>query len=223
IFPALSMNAPSNPDYTRELRDLMQSAGVLSFRALAERAGVSRWQVDRLRRGQLAQMRLEILLRLAGILQISLGELLSAFGIVSSDRAVGESATDQIEAVRKEYGRLQQQMAQQAEQLRSQFQSDALQTIESWLVQWPTAAHAAGKNDQIPAKRLLPLVKPVEKLLENWEVVAISAVGDEIPYDPQLHQLMDGSATPGDRVRVRYVGYQRRGKLMHRAKVSLVR
>ncbi|MEO1400434.1 MAG: helix-turn-helix domain-containing protein [Cyanobacteria bacterium J06635_1] len=217
------MNPPSNPDYTHRLRDLMQSVGVLSFRALAEQAGVSRWQVDQLRRGRLAQMRLEILLRLAERLKISLSELLSAFGTASADGAVSELATDQAAVLRKEYGRLQQQMAQQAEQLRSQFQSEALQTMESWLVQWPTAAHAAGKNDQIPAKRLLPLVKPVEKLLENWEVVAIATVGDEIPYDPQLHQLMDGSATPGDRVRVRYVGYQRQGKLLHRAKVSPVR
>ncbi|MEM8809495.1 MAG: helix-turn-helix domain-containing protein [Cyanobacteria bacterium P01_G01_bin.38] len=217
------MNPPSNPDYTRGLRDLMQSVGVSSFRALAEQAGVSRWQVDQLRRGRLTQMRLEILLRLAEILQISLGELLSAFGAPPSDRGVGESATDQVEALQKEYGRLQQQMEQQAEQLRSQFQADALQTMESWLVQWPTAAHAAEKNDQIPAKRLLPLVKPVEKLLERWGVVAIAAVGDEIPYDPQLHQLMDGSANPGDLVRVRYVGHQRQGKLLHRAKVSPIR
>jgi molecular chaperone GrpE (heat shock protein) len=87
-------------------------------------------------------------------------------------------------------------------------------------VQWPTAAYAAAQNQQLPAVRLLPLVQPVEQLMQEWGVEANASVGSEIPYDPQWHQLMDGTAAPGEVVKVRYVGYRSAGKLLYRAKVS---
>ncbi|MEO0455544.1 MAG: helix-turn-helix transcriptional regulator [Cyanobacteria bacterium P01_A01_bin.114] len=215
------MIEPPNADYTDRLRALMRSVGVSSFRGLAEQAGVSRWQVDRLRRGQLVEMRVGILLRLAGVLQISLGELLSVFGLtaVGEGGLVAADQADQVEALQKEYGRLQQQMERQAEQLRSQFQSEALQVIESWLTYWPTATKKVQEDDGFQAKNLLPLVKPVEKLVDSWGVAAIATVGDEIPYDPQFHQLIKGTANPGDLVKVSHVGYNHQGKLLHRVKV----
>jgi molecular chaperone GrpE (heat shock protein) len=92
--------------------------------------------------------------------------------------------------------------------------------LESWLVQWPTAAYAAQQNQQLPAVRLLPLVRPVEQLLQQWGVEAIASVGSELAYDPHLHQLMEGTAQPGELVRVRYTGYRIGEKLLYRAKVS---
>jgi transcriptional regulator with XRE-family HTH domain len=206
-------------DYTPTLRALMQAADIVSFRALAEQAGVSRWQVQQLRQGKLSVMRLAVLERLAARLQVPLSQLLSAFG-----RPQHESVdqADQLEALRQEYARLQQAMQQQAEVVRSQLQTEALQTLEAWLTQWPTAAHAAEQNEQLPAKRLLPLVKPIENLMEHWGVVAIAHVGNEVAYDPQQHQLMNGTATPGDLVRVRYAGYRQGDKLLQRARVSPV-
>ena len=111
-------------------------------------------------------------------------------------------------------------MAQQRETLNEEFQQSSLQVLESWLLQWPTAAAAAKKKSQLPAVKLLPLLKPVENLLTQWGVEAIASVGEQIPYDPQWHQLMEGDAKPGDNVRVRYVGYKQGDKLLHRAKVS---
>ena len=89
-------------------------------------------------------------------------------------------------------------------------------------MQWPTAAAAAEKNPQLPAVRLLPLIKPVEQLLKQWGVEAIASVGDEVAYDPQHHQLIEGTAAPGESVKVRYTGYRQGEKLLHRAKVSPV-
>ena len=103
-----------------------------------------------------------------------------------------------------------------------EFQQSSLQVIESWLLQCPTAAYAAQQNQQLPAVRLLPLVRPLEQLLQEWGVEAIASVGAEIPYDPHLHQLMEGTAQPGEAVRVRYIGYRQSEKLLYRAKVSPV-
>jgi molecular chaperone GrpE (heat shock protein) len=130
----------------------------------------------------------------------------------------GEAAS--LAALRQEYQRLQQQLENQRETLMQEFQQSSLQVLESWLVQWPTAAYAAQQNQQLPAVRLLPLLRPVEQLLQEWGVEAIASVGSELPYDPQWHQLMEGIAQPGDLVKVRYTGYRIGEKLLYRAKVS---
>ena len=84
-----------------------------------------------------------------------------------------------------------------ASSLRSKISTGKSRTIESWLLQWPTAATAVRQNPQLPAERLLSLVEPVEQLLTQWNVEAIATVGEEMPYDPQYHQLMKGIAQPG--------------------------
>ena len=81
-------------------------------------------------------------------------------------------------------------------------------------------AAAAQKNPKLSAVKLLVLVKPVVELLKRWGVENIGTVGEKIPYDPQCHQLLEGSAVTGDLVEVRYVGYRQDEKLLYRAKVS---
>lgn len=51
---------------------------------------------------------------------------------------------------------------------------------------------------------------------------AIAPVGSQIPYDPQLHQLKQGTAQPGETVQVTHVGYLQGKRLLYRATVSLV-
>ena len=68
---------------------------------------------------------------------------------------------------------------------------------------------------------LLPhLRSSLDPLLKSWGIEAIGTVGTEIPYDPQQHQLLEGSVQPGKQVRVRYQGYCQGEKLLYRAKVS---
>ena len=90
------------------------------------------------------------------------------------------------------------------------------------LLQWSAAAYAAQQNPQLTAVKLLPLMRPIEQLIQQWGITAIGTVGSEIPYDPQFHQLMSGKAEPGELVKVRYVGYQQPDRLLHRVKVSPV-
>jgi molecular chaperone GrpE (heat shock protein) len=111
-------------------------------------------------------------------------------------------------------------LANQRQELCQEFQQASLQVIESWLLQWPTAAHKARENPQLAAVKLLPLVRPIQQLLQQWGVEAIAPVGAGIPYDPQLHQLLEGTAQPGETVKVRYTGYRQGEKLLYRAKVS---
>jgi transcriptional regulator with XRE-family HTH domain len=210
----------SHPDFTQSLQKLMQGLGVSSYKALAKTAGVSDRQLLRLRRGELNRMRVDVLLKLSQALQVSLTELVVTFSPATEEPTPEEESTPAVAQLKKEYERLQAQLETQRQELWLEFQQSSLQVIESWLLQWPTAAQKARENPQFAAVKLLPLVRPIEQLLQKWEVEAIAPVGAEVAYDPQLHQLLEGTAQPGEKVKVRYTGYRQGDKLLYRAKVS---
>ncbi|HEY9644544.1 MAG TPA: helix-turn-helix domain-containing protein [Coleofasciculaceae cyanobacterium] len=213
---------PSNSELDCLLRSRLQALGIPSFRALSQIAGVSKWQVEQLRKGQAAGMRVDVLHRLSQALQMSLSDLLSAYAdLVVEPDPENPSAASTLQ-LKQEYERLQAQLQQQRELLQQEFQQDCLRSLESWLIQFPTLVHAAQHNPQFPSKNFLPFIRPLEQLLHAWGVEAIAPVGAEIPYDPQLHQLLEGSVQAGDLVKVRYTGYRQGEKLLYRAKVSPV-
>jgi len=204
-------------DYTPALRNLMHEAGMTSFKTLCQQAGVSRRQLSRLRQGQVGQLSLNTLLRLSQTLNLDLDALLAHFS--EPALAVSRPVRDRS-ALEQECQRLQAQFQEQQQTLWQEFQQTTLQILESFLLQWPTAAHVAQKNPEAPAIKILPLLRPVEQLLKEWGIETIGEVGAEVPYDPQQHQLMGGTATAGDRVVVRFVGYRQGDKLLYRAKVA---
>ncbi|MBW4592239.1 MAG: nucleotide exchange factor GrpE [Brasilonema angustatum HA4187-MV1] len=217
----------SHIDFTSQLHDLMQRVGISSFKALSRTAGVSERQLLRLRRLGVEQMRVDVLFKLAQALQITFNELVTIFSqqklVRSKDTSTNESQhlLEQIAELKKEYERSQQQIQQQRQVLLQEFQQSSLQLLESLLLQFPTAAHKARENPQLSALNIVPLVhKPLERLLQHWGVEAIAPVGAELPYDPQQHQLLEGSAQVGELVKVRYIGYHQGDKLLYRAKVS---
>lgn len=212
------MNQSPLQDYTHQLQRLMQLAGVSSFKALSRKAGVSERQVMRLRRGEVMQMRLENILKLSQALQVPVSELLATFGSSQINWTTGSPETSP--ALQQEYERLLEQMEEQRQSLMQEFVQSSLEVLESWLIQWPTAAYAARQNAQLPAVNLLPLLRPVEQLVQQWGVEAIAPVGAELPYDPHQHQLMELTAQAGDRIKVRYTGYRQGDRLLYRAKVS---
>lgn len=226
------MTQPPLPDNTHQLQNLMQRVGISSFKVLARSSGVSERQLLRLRRGEVARMRMDVILKLSQVLQVPLTELVTTFSQAEfggqqpatplQPQALADTNAGAYVALRQEYQRLQAQLEQQRQELEQEFQQSSLQVLESWLLQWPTAAHKVQENPQLPAVRLLPLLRPMEQLLQRWGVEAIAPVGAELPYDPQMHQLLEGTAQPGDLVRVRYIGYRQGDKLLYRAKVSPV-
>jgi DNA-binding Xre family transcriptional regulator len=207
--------AANSSNYAHQLQQLMQQAGFESDRQLSQKAGVSELQLSRLRNGLALQTPAEILLKISQTLQISLTELLATFAPGSVELEQPASR-----AIEQEYQQLQAELARQRESLMQEFQLASLQTLESWMLQWPTAANAAQNNETLPAVKLLPLLRPIEQLLQQWGIESIAPVGAEIPYDPQQHQLLEGTVQPGETVKVRYAGYKQGDKLLYRAKVS---
>jgi len=219
-------------DHTDHLRSRLQQCGIPSFRALSRVAGVSIWQVTQLRQGKTADMQLKVLSKLSQALHCSLADLLTSFSELTLPNLSEFSSTPDtkpdrvaqpscdITQLRQEYDGLQAQLIEQRQALWCEFQQASLQTLESLLLQLPTATYAAQQNPDIPAARLLPLLRPIDQLLSDWGIAAIAPVGTELPYNPQQHHLLDGTAQTGDLVRVRYTGYIQGDRLLYRAKVS---
>lgn len=202
-------------DRTEILRQLMKLVGISSFQVLSDRTGVSRRAIDRLRKGNAATLRYADLDKLAEVLQIELNEFIPKF--------IPESSSSAIADLREEYKHLQQKLENQKQELRSQFERETIQQLESLLLQLPSAAHAAQNNPNMLAKNILPLLRPIDALLQKWGISVIGSVGAEVSYDPQKHQLMEGSSKIDDweLAIVRYVGYMQGEKLLYRARVSL--
>ncbi|MGL5082198.1 MAG: helix-turn-helix domain-containing protein [Microcoleaceae cyanobacterium] len=211
------------PDYGPQLQHLMQQAELPSLTALSQKARVSEWQLTRLQRGLALQTRAEILLKISQALNISLTQLLAIFAPTKTTAVEPKTGSLQsLQALQIEYQRLQRQLEEQAASLQQDFQRASIQALESWMIQWPTVAHRARENPELSAAKVLPLLRPVEQLLEQWEVEPIANVGQTVPYDPQIHQLLEGISQPGDPVIVRYGGYRYQGQLLYRVKVSPV-
>jgi DNA-binding Xre family transcriptional regulator len=202
-------------DRTPQLQDLMQRSNISSLRQLYQLTGTSASTIRKLRSGEIGALRWQTLINISVGLKISVDELLEIFGD-SSDR----SARQQIATLQEEYKYLQQQLAQQRETLEADFQYQSLQILESFLTYFPTAKQAAINNPDFPASKLVPLTRSIEQLIGSWGVTIIGAVGGEIVYDPQWHQLIEGSINPGEMAIVRYVGYRQGDKSIFRAKVA---
>jgi transcriptional regulator with XRE-family HTH domain len=174
------------------LVELMRAAGVSSFAALCKKTGVSEKALRRLRRLQLSQMQVVTLGKIAGGLDLSLERLVQVFS-----EAGAEEAVDGAEMVRVQ----------------------ALQVLEPWLLQWSGAVYAAQQNPAAPAVKLVPLMRPVELLVESWGLVGIGSVGEVGMFDPLRHEGMEEGLAEGDRVRVVACGYSRGDRLLYRARV----
>jgi molecular chaperone GrpE (heat shock protein) len=219
-------------DYSPQLQSLMQQVEIPSYRALSQVSGVSRSTINAIRQGRLLGLKVETLLKLSHTLQVPLATLVEQFApqmtplfeapAVTASTPAATAETAQVRALKQEYERLQQRLESQQSEIRQAVQLDAIAQIESWLLQWPTAVNAVQQNDTLPASRLLPLVKPLEKLLQSWHITRIGEVGETVAYDPQLHQPMSGVLQPGDLVSIRNVGYRQGEKLLYRAKVKLI-
>jgi molecular chaperone GrpE (heat shock protein) len=200
---------------TPQLQALMQRVGINSFRELYRSTGISAHTINQLRSGNLDTLRWASIVKISQTFQISTSELIKIFG-ESQTRSQAQS----IESLQQEYQQLQQQFQQQRETLQSEFQSQSLQTIESFLTYFPTAKHAAINNPDFPASKLFPLVGSIDRLIQSWGVTVIGTVGFRVAYDPRWHQLIEGIASLNELVTVRYVGYRQGEKLIFRAKVG---
>jgi molecular chaperone GrpE (heat shock protein) len=239
----------SNPN-SDQLQCLLTQAQIDSVHELAQLAGIAERQIFRLQAGLIHTFPVADVVKLAQALGLSVDELLGIFlplatqpmafaPSVKPEEPQAEpepvkteplppalSPVDQsaeIAALKAEYERLEKTLENQATTLRQQWQQEALELLESWLLQWSAAANAAQQNPTFPAKTLVALAKPLDHLLEAWQVTPLGVIGEELIYNPKQHQLVKGGfdVKPGDPVIVQHVGFMQGDRLLHRAKVAI--
>ncbi|MFS8808584.1 helix-turn-helix transcriptional regulator, partial [Synechococcus sp. R6-10] len=112
------------------LRNLMQAAGISTWRELRQKAKLSRGALNALRTGQAEKLKLADLNRAASILQVPLPNLIQDFSGI-------ELASESVETA-QELQRLHKQLEQQEGQLRHQIRAELVEKLKPLLVQYPT-------------------------------------------------------------------------------------
>jgi len=216
------------------LRGLMERARLTSWRSLSRAAGVSIGQVQKLRQGQIEQLTLATIGRLAAALGCTRGEFLDLFEVVDTfnpevelnlESTPTQYHPDRSTVLQAECDRLRADLARQADDLGRAFQANAIDQLESFLTFWPVAVDHVRRDPTVPAIKLVPLLKPIELLLTSWNVKPIGAIGEITLFDPsqhqpnQINQPIEDQLHSGDRVRVTHCGYRHGDRLLFRAKV----
>ncbi|CCH64940.1 hypothetical protein RINTHM_4720 [Richelia intracellularis HM01] len=120
----------------------MQKVGITSFRELSRVSGISERQILRLRRREIGEMRLRVLLKLSATLGISLSRLVVCFAReevnIQMTITNPELMQQQIANLQVEYQLLQQQLNQKYKLLQQDLQQSTWQLLESLIVQFPT-------------------------------------------------------------------------------------
>ena len=208
--------ADRSMDFTPQLRTLMKQVEISSFKQLSQTSGVPRSQLVKLRGGDLDRIPFGSFVALAQVLNISIVKVFETFEAIEAKDRRSDKQTHSGNAP------LNPTSLEELNASRRQWQQAGLDILESLILQLPTAAFAAKNNPTAPAVRLLPLLNPLDQLLESWEVETIGQVGESIAFNPQVHQWMGDAAMPDKEsiVKVRYVGYCHGDRLLHRAKVG---
>jgi hypothetical protein len=196
------------------LRQLMDKAGIKSYQQLSQLARTSTRTIFKIRSGNIDAVRWGTIVNIAAVFQLSPHEFLNYLGAIASPSPSN--------LLQQEYDRLQQQLIDDRHQSEQESIAAAINQLESFLTYYPTAKQAAIDRPDFPATKLIPLVAPVEDLIANWGVTAIGSIGLQLPYNPQLHQPIDGTAAIGEPVKIRYLGYTIGDRLLFRARVSRV-
>ena len=121
---------------------------------------------------------------------------------------INPDAETEISQLRQECARLRQKLQQQSQKLRADFQHNTFYQLETLLTNYPTVSKVVQEHPDLPAKNILPLFKPLDKILANWGYEAIGSPLTQVPYNPQLHQPDNRDITVGELVYIWFVGYQ---------------
>jgi transcriptional regulator with XRE-family HTH domain len=211
--PKLALESSSGPVENEALiAAAMARSGFTQFRALAQAAAISDHQLRQIRRGQVAQLRLATIQRVAAVLDLDWRLLADP---------LNSRPTPDNSQLQAEYRRLEQRLAQDSARVQLEVQRSALTLLEPWLKNWPKVVQAIGTSrPDLPLAQVLGLLGPIDRLLESWDLRWIGAIGETIAFDPTAHVAIEGAPSPGDSVVVRRPGYRQGDVLLARAEVA---
>jgi len=207
----------------QNILQLIENAGFASIEEFSAKSQIPMLQIYRLLQGLLPKINVEIFLKLSEFLKISPGQLAEIFFPQASPPTIErENKQDQINDLREDFKKEYHLLQQEMDNIKQEVQRSAFYSLESLLLQLPTVTAAIQQNPDFPSVKLLPLFRPVNQLLREWNIEPIGTVGAKAVYDPPYHEILEGTAQEGDLVTVRYVGYKQGESVLYKTKISQI-
>jgi hypothetical protein len=126
----------------------------------------------------------------------------------------------ELQELRQEIVRLRGQLVDSKAQAEGDLKAETFDTLQTLLVNYPSARKMADSRPEMPARNLSALFVPLENLLADWGYEPIAEVWEQVAYDPQLHQADEEDIAEGETVFVRFIGYRDGDTILAPAKVS---
>jgi len=197
----------------------MNQLDIADWEDLAAQAGLTRFGLRLVRRGDVKNLSLEQLRRLATVLNLNFQEFDRNFAALPTSTTEATDATE-IAELRQQCLRLREELQQQKTQLTIDFRNATFEQLQTLLTNYPSARKMAEAKPDLPAKNLSALFTPLENLLKSWNWEMIGSAWEQVTYNPQLHQPDVEDITEGELVYVRFVGYRDGERILAPAKVS---
>ncbi|NJS12005.1 MAG: helix-turn-helix domain-containing protein [Microcoleus sp. CSU_2_2] len=205
--------------YDTILRERMNQLDIADWQDLAQQAGLTRFGLRLLRRGDVRNLSLDELKRLATVLNLNFQEFDRNFAALPTSTTEATHATE-IAELRQQCFRLREELQQQKMQLTTDFRNATFEQLQTLLTNYPAARKMAEAKPDLPAKNLSSLFTPLENLLKSWDFEMIGIAWEQVAYNPQLHQPDVEDITEGELVYIRFVGYREGERILTPAKVS---
>lgn len=136
-----------------------------------------------------------------------------------SERKV-KNLENQIETLAKKCQTLNEEIETLPTQLIKDWQKKSFELLQTLLANYPTAKVMVKLKPDFPAKNLIPLLAPLDKILNQWEIESIGKPWEKVSYNPLIHYTDEEDLTPNEKVYIRFVGYSQKGKILLPAKVN---
>jgi hypothetical protein len=202
---------------------LMQRVGIPNWKALKAKSGLNKTAFLQLRDNEAAKLKFTEITNLATILNLPIFELLEKLSILQPN--------PELELSRQECSKLQQQLQQiateketlrqQPVELTNEFRDfSTFEQLQTLVTNYSSIYQMVDENPELPAKNLLSMFTPLDNLLSEWGYQPIGKAGEQVAYNPQIHQPDATDISEGELVYIRFVGYQHQDKILCLAKVS---
>ena len=230
IFLKIYATGNQNDDL---LLELMRRNRIVNWKELQQKSGLSNSAMWKLRDSDGISLSLDELNNVAIALKIPLGNFLDKLGILQTHPELEtkrreclelqqqiEQLTEEKESLRKDGLRLHSELEEQQFELIKQYRKSTFEKLQTLLVNYPSIHQMVKVKPELPAKNLLSSFTPLENLLKEWDYQPIGTPWEQVEYNPQIHQPDTGDIEPGEKVYIRFVGYQHQGNILCPAKVS---
>lgn len=129
-------------------------------------------------------------------------------------------ANKKIEELTAKCQELNQKLEQLPLELQSNWQEELFTSLQYLLVNYPLAKMVAKLKPNTSIKNFIPLLSPIDNLLQQWQIESIGKPWEKVAFNPEIHYSEEEKLTPEEEVYIRLVGYKQREKILTKAKVS---